>query len=56
MLLNIVWGFKSYKENRTIGGVRRKAFRPICYALGLLDDDKEWMRARKEASNWAIVG
>ena len=29
-------------------------FKDACYALGLLDDDKEFIDEIKEASNWAV--
>ena len=41
MLLNVVKGARSFKEIRTINNVVNSDLRSTCYALGLLDDDKE---------------
>ena len=38
---------------RTINNVVYPTFRSTCYALGLLDDDKEWHEALNHASYWA---
>ncbi|KAL4609927.1 hypothetical protein ACB092_08G015800 [Castanea dentata] len=53
MLLNVVKGARSFKEVRTINNVVYSDFRSACYALGLLDDDKEWHKALNHASHWA---
>ena len=51
MLLNLVKGARSFEEIRTIDHVVYPTYRVACYAHGLLDDDKEWDDAIKEASN-----
>nr|XP_023883470.1 uncharacterized protein LOC111995771 [Quercus suber] len=53
MLLNVVKGARSFEEIRTIDHVVYPTYKAACYAHGLLDDDKEWDDAIKEASNWA---
>ena len=53
MLLNVVKGARSFKEIRTVDGVVHPNYRTACYAHGLLDGDKEWDDAIKQASNWA---
>ncbi|XP_030964292.1 uncharacterized protein LOC115985490 [Quercus lobata] len=53
MLLNIVKGPRNFKELRTINDVTYPTYKEACYALGLLDDDKEWHDSLIEASNWA---
>ncbi|KAM3699395.1 hypothetical protein ACJW31_05G022100 [Castanea mollissima] len=50
MLLNVIKGPRSFKEIRTINNVVYPTFRSTCYALGLLDDDKEWHKALNHAS------
>jgi hypothetical protein len=50
MLLNIVKGPRSFKEIRTVNGVLYPTFKSACYALGLLDDDKEWHETLNHAS------
>ncbi|XP_052626711.1 uncharacterized protein LOC111893441 [Lactuca sativa] len=51
ILLNKVKGPKSFEEIRTVNGEEFPTFRDACYALGLLDDDKEYVEAIKEASH-----
>ncbi|XP_059451100.1 uncharacterized protein LOC132181888 [Corylus avellana] len=53
MLLNIVKGPRSFEEIRTVNSVLYPSFKLACYALGLLDDDKEWHEALNHASYWA---
>ncbi|XP_050255276.1 uncharacterized protein LOC126701205 [Quercus robur] len=53
ILLNVVKGARSFEEIRTIDHVVYPTYKAACYAHGLLDDDKEWDDAIKEASNWA---
>ncbi|CAH9125196.1 unnamed protein product, partial [Cuscuta epithymum] len=38
-----------------VDGVQYSTFRDACYALGLLEDDKEYVDAVKEASFWATA-
>ncbi|XP_023916072.1 uncharacterized protein LOC112027653 [Quercus suber] len=54
MLLNVIKGARSFEEMRTINNVVYPTFRSTCYALGLLDDDKEWHEALNHASYWAL--
>ena len=54
MLLNVVKGAQSFKEIRTINNVVNSDFISTCYALGLLNDDKEWHEALNHASHWAL--
>uniref|UniRef100_A0A453RTU0 Uncharacterized protein n=1 Tax=Aegilops tauschii subsp. strangulata TaxID=200361 RepID=A0A453RTU0_AEGTS len=39
--------------NFTVDGVVHPTYKSACYALGLLNDDKEWDDCIKEASHWA---
>ncbi|CAH1436244.1 unnamed protein product [Lactuca virosa] len=50
ILLNKVKGPKSFEEIRTVNGEICSTFKDACYNLGLLDDDKEYIDAIKEAS------
>lgn len=52
VLLNIVKGPRNYEEIRTVKGIVYKTYKDACYALGLLDDDKEYIEAINEASFW----
>ncbi|XP_035840344.1 uncharacterized protein LOC110907032 [Helianthus annuus] len=49
ILLNKVVGPKSFEEIRTVNGQVFPTFRDACYARDLLDDDKEYIEAIKEA-------
>ena len=53
MLLNIIKGPRNFAEIRTVNGIVYETYQEACYALGLLDNDKEWHDAILEASNWA---
>ncbi|KAF8100721.1 hypothetical protein N665_0218s0059 [Sinapis alba] len=53
MLLNVVRGPTSFNKLYTVGDVVFKKFKEVCYARGLLDDDKEWHEAIEEPSLWA---
>ncbi|KAI9088572.1 hypothetical protein K1719_029686 [Acacia pycnantha] len=53
LLLTKVRGPKNYEDIRTVNNVIYPTFREACYALGLLDDDNEYIGAIKEASLWA---
>ncbi|ESR46081.1 hypothetical protein CICLE_v10003171mg, partial [Citrus x clementina] len=53
MLLNFVKGSTSFESTRTVNGVTYPTFKAACYALGLLDDDKEWIDCLTEAAIWA---
>ncbi|XP_062116154.1 uncharacterized protein LOC133830234 [Humulus lupulus] len=52
-LLNFVKESTSYESIRTINGVTYPNFKGACYALGLLDDYKEWIDCLTEAAIWA---
>ncbi|XP_012856929.1 PREDICTED: uncharacterized protein LOC105976186 [Erythranthe guttata] len=53
LLLNIQKGCTSFEDIRTVNNNIYPTFRDACYVLGLLDDDKEYIDAIKEASIWA---
>ncbi|KAI9079534.1 hypothetical protein K1719_038506 [Acacia pycnantha] len=52
-LLTRVRGAKNYEDIESINTVVFPTFREACFALGLLDDDKDYIDAIKEASSWA---
>ncbi|KAK9684322.1 hypothetical protein RND81_10G202200 [Saponaria officinalis] len=47
-------GSRSYEEIRTINGHTYPTFKDACYALGLLNNDKEWNDAMREANQWVM--
>ncbi|XP_042005907.1 uncharacterized protein LOC121754649 [Salvia splendens] len=52
-LLNVIRGATSYEDIKCVNGIQYATFRDACYALGLLDDDKEYIDGITEASLWA---
>ncbi|KAI9121592.1 hypothetical protein K1719_008625 [Acacia pycnantha] len=54
ILLTKVKGPSSYEAIRTVHGVVHPTYHAACIALGLLDDDCEFVAALKEASMWAV--
>ena len=43
----------SFEDIRRVDGVVHTSFKDACYALGLLEDDKEFIDVIVEASSWA---
>ncbi|AAG21522.1 unknown protein; 11471-16325 [Arabidopsis thaliana] len=52
ILLNIKRGVTSSKDLKTVKAVVYKSFRDAVFALGLLDDDKEYINEIKDANFW----
>lgn len=50
ILLTVQTGCTSYENIKTVNGITYNTFHDACYALGLLDDDREFIDAIKEAS------
>ena len=53
ILLTKIKGPRSYEDIRTINGKVYETYRAACDALGLLEDDREFVNAIEEADNWA---
>ncbi|KAJ3705389.1 hypothetical protein LUZ61_009094 [Rhynchospora tenuis] len=53
MLLNIVRGPTSFEEVRRIDGVLYSTYKEACDALGLLDNDNEWLYTLQEVAGSA---
>ncbi|KAF7826935.1 uncharacterized protein G2W53_018099 [Senna tora] len=53
VLLTFTKGATCYEDIRIINGVVYPTFKDACYAMGLLDDDKEYVEGIVEASNWS---
>ena len=51
VLLNWVRGPTSYEDIKTVDGVLYDTYEDACYALGLMDDDKEFIEAIKDCSD-----
>ncbi|KAM3343634.1 hypothetical protein P3S68_025723 [Capsicum galapagoense] len=54
LLLNVIRGAKIFEDLNKVNYHDHTTFRDTCYALGLLDDDKEYVDAIKEASDWGM--
>lgn len=52
ILLDKVLCPKSFDDIKTVNKIVYDTFQDACYALGLLDDDKEYIEAIKEAGFW----
>ncbi|AES63417.2 AT hook motif protein, putative [Medicago truncatula] len=51
-LLNYIKGPTSFNDIKTVDDVKYNTFKEACFAMGLLDDDKEFIDAIIEASLW----
>ncbi|XP_058752651.1 uncharacterized protein LOC131625838 [Vicia villosa] len=52
MMLTVVKGPSSYEQIRKVGDTQFDTFRDACFAMGFLEDDREYIGAIKEASEW----
>jgi len=54
MLLTVVTGATSFPDLRTVNGIQHPTFKQACIALGLLQDDQEWIQCLTEASQMQV--
>ncbi|XP_031099731.1 uncharacterized protein LOC116003933 [Ipomoea triloba] len=52
-LLNTIRGATCFEDLRNVHGQQYESYKEACYALGLLDNDQEYVDAVNEASQWA---
>ncbi|CAH1446995.1 unnamed protein product [Lactuca virosa] len=55
ILLNKVKGPTCYGNIRTVNETVYESYKDACYALGLLDDDREYISSIYETHHWATV-
>ncbi|XP_058774037.1 uncharacterized protein LOC131648280 [Vicia villosa] len=52
MMLTVAKGPTCYEDIRKVGDTQYESFRDGCFAMGFLEDDREYIGAIKEASEW----
>ncbi|RZB65818.1 hypothetical protein D0Y65_041747 [Glycine soja] len=52
MMLTVCKGPTSFEDLRTIDNVQYSTYKEACFAMGFLQDDKEFIEAIKEAKDW----
>ncbi|XP_058780945.1 uncharacterized protein LOC131655055 [Vicia villosa] len=52
MILTVKKGPLCYQDIKTVDGKKLKTFRDACFAMGFLQDDREFVEAIKEAHQW----
>lgn len=53
IMLNKIRGPTCYEDLKTVNGIVYESYKEACYALGLLDDDKEYVESIIQTSSWA---
>lgn len=54
LLLLTVKGATSFNDLKTVNGETYQTFSETCLALGLIEDDDEWIKAMNEAAGWMM--
>ncbi|XP_043479916.1 uncharacterized protein LOC122509746 [Leptopilina heterotoma] len=54
LLLLTTKGATSFKDLKSVDGVIHETFTSACLALGLIEDDHEWVRTIEEAAVWMM--
>ncbi|RZC25470.1 hypothetical protein D0Y65_004248 [Glycine soja] len=52
MMLTVCKGPTSFEDLRTVDNVQYSTYKEACFAMGFLQDDKEFIEAIKEAKDW----
>jgi hypothetical protein len=52
MMLTVVKGPLSYDAIKNVNGFQHETFREACFAMGFLEDDREFIATIKEAHPW----
>ena len=53
LLLTVVAGAKSFSHLRTVNGIVYDRYQEGCVAMGLLEDDQEWIQSFSEGITFA---
>jgi hypothetical protein len=51
-MLTVIKGPTSYNDLMKIGDTQYTSYRDACFAMGFLEDDKEYINAIKQAKDW----
>ncbi|KAF1872320.1 hypothetical protein Lal_00016618 [Lupinus albus] len=52
MILTVVKGATCYEDIRTVSNIQYSTFRNGCFAMGILQDDREYIKALKKTYDW----
>ncbi|CAH9063416.1 unnamed protein product [Cuscuta europaea] len=55
ILLNKAKGCQSFEDVRTVDGVVYPTYKDACHALGIIDDDQEFVEALEEVNKWGTA-
>ena len=55
MMLTTSKGPTSFEDIRTVANVLYPTYREACFAMGFLQDDREFVEAIKEAKDWGTT-
>ena len=55
MMLTACKGATSFEDIRTVENVLYPTYREACFAMGFLQDDREFVEAIKEAKDWGTT-
>ena len=55
MMLDCCKGPTSFEDIRTIANIQYPTYREACFAMGFLQDDREYVEAIKEAKDWGTT-
>ena len=55
MMLTACKGATSFEDIRTVENILYPTYREACFAMGFLQDDREFVEAIKEAKDWGTT-
>ena len=55
MMLGSCKGPTSFEDIRTVANIQYPTYREACFAMGFLQDDREYVEAIKEAKDWGTT-